>query len=288
MASRRAASAASLPPTGGRNAGYMRLGAGGQHGTAEPWAHLCAGGAGPLARRDGRRACKARVQGTRPQPYKVTIKLKPLSDRQWDKVIDALAGQALFAAQLLAGEMPQEIDAVFAAAGCSLFPPTRRRAGDRVLVPGLGQPLQARGGHTLHSGRAARRGPVPALPAARAQPGTGDGGLAGAAQRHGAGGGGAGRLWRGRVCARRWTRTWSIFGVWVARRRRKHAHPGEHQAARYATAAAQSAWVSRRFWTRTSSRRWDRRTVACSRRRWRPRLRARSRRDASWSALAHV
>ena len=40
-------------------------------------------------------------------------------------MIDALAGRALFAAQLLAGEMPQEIDQVFAAAGCSLFPRTR-------------------------------------------------------------------------------------------------------------------------------------------------------------------
>ncbi len=67
-------------------------------------------------------AVHARVQGTRPTPYKVTIKLRRLSAEQWERVIDALAGQALFTAQLLAGEMPQAIDEVFAAAGCSLFP----------------------------------------------------------------------------------------------------------------------------------------------------------------------
>lgn len=71
----------------------------------------------------------ARVQGSRRTPYKVTIQVKPLSDPQWEKVIDALAGQALFAAQLLAGEMPQDIEEAFAAAGVSLFP---ARRGDLV------------------------------------------------------------------------------------------------------------------------------------------------------------
>ena len=85
---------------------------------------------------------KARVQGTRPQPYKVTIKLKPLSDRQWDKVIDALSGRALFAAQLLAGEMPQEIDAVFAAAGSSLFPSTEGELETECSCPDWANPCK--------------------------------------------------------------------------------------------------------------------------------------------------
>ncbi len=85
---------------------------------------------------------KARVQGTRPQPYKVTIKLKPLSDRQWDKVIDALSGQALFAAQLLAGEMPQEIDAVFAAAGSSLFPSSEGELETECSCPDWANPCK--------------------------------------------------------------------------------------------------------------------------------------------------
>jgi uncharacterized Zn finger protein len=85
---------------------------------------------------------KARVQGTRPQPYKVTIKLKPLSDKQWDKVIDALSIQALFAAQLLAGEMPQEIDAVFAAAGSSLFPATEGELETECSCPDWANPCK--------------------------------------------------------------------------------------------------------------------------------------------------
>lgn len=64
----------------------------------------------------------ARVQGSRRTPYKVNIQVKALSDAQWEKVIDALASQALFTAQLLAGEMPQDIEEAFAAAGVGLFP----------------------------------------------------------------------------------------------------------------------------------------------------------------------
>lgn len=72
---------------------------------------------------------EARVQGTRATPYRVTIQLAPFNDTQWERIIDALAEQALFTAQLLAGEMPQEIDDAFRSAGTSLFPTHR---GDLV------------------------------------------------------------------------------------------------------------------------------------------------------------
>jgi uncharacterized Zn finger protein len=64
----------------------------------------------------------ARVQGSRPTPYKVTIGLEPFSDAQWQTVIDGLAERAIFSAQLLAGEMPREIEEAFSAVGLSLFP----------------------------------------------------------------------------------------------------------------------------------------------------------------------
>ncbi len=70
---------------------------------------------------------EARVQGSRPAPYKVIIQLTPLTDDQWELVIDALAEQALFSAQLLAGEMPINIEEAFEKAGVSLFP---KLAGD--------------------------------------------------------------------------------------------------------------------------------------------------------------
>jgi uncharacterized Zn finger protein len=65
---------------------------------------------------------RAQVQGSRPQPYKVKIDIKPLSDAQWASAADAMAAQAIFAAKLLAGEMPNEIEEAFAAAKVSLFP----------------------------------------------------------------------------------------------------------------------------------------------------------------------
>lgn len=64
----------------------------------------------------------ARVQGSRPAPYKITVKVAPLTNQQWGRVLDELADQAIFAAQLLAGEMPAEIEEAFSAAGVSLFP----------------------------------------------------------------------------------------------------------------------------------------------------------------------
>jgi len=65
---------------------------------------------------------RARVQGSRPAPYEVDIRLRTLTEKEWRAVIKALSAQALFAAKLLAGEMPQEIESVFDAAGVPLFP----------------------------------------------------------------------------------------------------------------------------------------------------------------------
>lgn len=71
----------------------------------------------------------ARVTGTRPTPYRVTIRLAPLPERVWHAAITAMAAQARFAARLLAGEMPRDIDDAFHAARASLFP---QRAGELV------------------------------------------------------------------------------------------------------------------------------------------------------------
>jgi uncharacterized Zn finger protein len=68
----------------------------------------------------------ARVQGSRPAPYKVSITVLPLTAAQWREVESRLAAQALFRARLLAGEMPDEIEQVFADAGTPLFPRSSR------------------------------------------------------------------------------------------------------------------------------------------------------------------
>lgn len=64
----------------------------------------------------------AKVQGSRPRPYEVTIKVRGLSESDWKAVAGALKREAVFAAKLLAGEMPQDIEKVFTGARLSLFP----------------------------------------------------------------------------------------------------------------------------------------------------------------------
>lgn len=65
---------------------------------------------------------EALVQGSRRDPYAVHIKVRPLMPSEWKRLADQLASQAIFAAKLLAGEMPQDIEAAFTTAGLSLFP----------------------------------------------------------------------------------------------------------------------------------------------------------------------
>ncbi|AVT39540.1 SWIM zinc finger family protein [Plantactinospora sp. BB1] len=62
------------------------------------------------------------VQGSRPTPYRVSIRFRPLAERVWTRLETLLAAQALFSARLLAGDVPPELETVFAEAGAPLFP----------------------------------------------------------------------------------------------------------------------------------------------------------------------
>ncbi|MGA2304561.1 MAG: SWIM zinc finger family protein [Acidimicrobiales bacterium] len=64
----------------------------------------------------------AQVQGSRRTPYGVQISMPAASDARWEAIVDTLAAQAGYAARLLAGELPHEIEDVFAEAGVALFP----------------------------------------------------------------------------------------------------------------------------------------------------------------------
>ena len=65
---------------------------------------------------------EAAVQGRGIKPYQVRISVKPLSREEWDKVIERMAGEAVFAARLLTGEVPESIEACFEAVGRHLAP----------------------------------------------------------------------------------------------------------------------------------------------------------------------
>jgi len=84
----------------------------------------------------------AKVQGSSPKPYNVSIKVKPLPEGDWKKLAAALASQAIFAAKLLAGDMPQEIEQAFAAVGLSLFPEKLRDLETSCSCPDWSNPCK--------------------------------------------------------------------------------------------------------------------------------------------------
>ncbi len=84
----------------------------------------------------------AAVQGSRAKPYTVTVALAPLSELVWAKVEVALAEAAIHSARLLAGEMPRELEEVFAAAGAPLFPQALREMSLHCSCPDWSVPCK--------------------------------------------------------------------------------------------------------------------------------------------------
>ncbi len=84
----------------------------------------------------------SRVQGSRPKPYQVHIEIKLLSDKAWERVADAMAEQAIFAAKLLSGEMPQNIEEAFATAKVSLFPASQGDLKTECSCPDWSNPCK--------------------------------------------------------------------------------------------------------------------------------------------------
>jgi len=62
------------------------------------------------------------VQGRQYRPYTTTIRVTPFEHDPWQNVIETMAGQAVYAAKLLAGELPANIEDVFGPLGLKLFP----------------------------------------------------------------------------------------------------------------------------------------------------------------------
>ncbi|MEI1377315.1 SWIM zinc finger family protein [Nostoc sp. UHCC 0926] len=84
----------------------------------------------------------ARVQGSEVEPYKVSLSLEPFSDEQWGYVIETMSQRAIFAAKLLAGEMPQNIEEVFTANGLSIFPFTLADVQSKCSCPDKANPCK--------------------------------------------------------------------------------------------------------------------------------------------------
>lgn len=84
----------------------------------------------------------AKVQGSRSRPYEVTIDVKTLSETDVKKLSKALSQQAVFSAKLLAGEMPDNIEEVFAKARLSLFPEKRGDLQTECSCPDWSNPCK--------------------------------------------------------------------------------------------------------------------------------------------------
>ena len=85
---------------------------------------------------------RSSVQGSRPKPYAVTLQVKALSAASWKKVATVLAAEARFTAKLLAGEMPEDVETAFKAAGLSLFPERRQDLATECSCPDWSNPCK--------------------------------------------------------------------------------------------------------------------------------------------------
>ena len=85
---------------------------------------------------------EATVQGSEAKPYRVSLSLESFSDEDWDYAIAKIAKKAIFSAQLLAGEMPETIEAVFTASGLSLFPFALTEVRSRCSCPDKANPCK--------------------------------------------------------------------------------------------------------------------------------------------------
>ncbi|MCM0590436.1 MAG: SWIM zinc finger family protein [Gloeotrichia echinulata DVL01] len=84
----------------------------------------------------------AKVQGSEPEPYKVSLSLEPFTEEEWGYVIETMSKRAIFAAKLLAGEMPQNIEEVFTTNGLSLFPFTLSDVSSKCSCPDKANPCK--------------------------------------------------------------------------------------------------------------------------------------------------
>ena len=84
----------------------------------------------------------ASVQGSRKRPYRVSIAVATLGDSDLHRLQGALAERPEFAASLLAGRMPENIEDAFADVGLSLFPSRRSDLETDCSCPDFANPCK--------------------------------------------------------------------------------------------------------------------------------------------------
>lgn len=84
----------------------------------------------------------AQVQGSQVRPYRVRVGIAEFRKPQWARLERALAASAWYSAKLLSGEMPEDIEEVFAAQGLSLFPAAAGEMSMDCSCPDWGVPCK--------------------------------------------------------------------------------------------------------------------------------------------------
>jgi uncharacterized Zn finger protein len=84
----------------------------------------------------------ARVQGSRPKPYEIDVRMHTLPEADWAKIAGRLAEQAVFSARLLAGEMPADIEEIFEEEGLSLYPAAEGDLQAQCTCPDTANPCK--------------------------------------------------------------------------------------------------------------------------------------------------
>jgi hypothetical protein len=84
----------------------------------------------------------SQVQGSRRTPYVVTVRAERPGAAQWRRLDEAFRSRVAFAARLLAGEVPPELEDAFASAGLELIPSSWEALGASCTCPDWENPCK--------------------------------------------------------------------------------------------------------------------------------------------------
>lgn len=82
----------------------------------------------------------ARVQGTRPDPYDVTLDFRTPESAARARLVAALCAEPMLVARLLADDLPQDVEAAFRREGYDLFPGGKLGPGRYDMTTACGCP----------------------------------------------------------------------------------------------------------------------------------------------------
>lgn len=85
---------------------------------------------------------RAKVQGSRAQPYKCVVAMRPMDAAAWNRTFEALGAEAWLAAALLSGNVPPELEKVLGQQGLTLFPTSEQEIAMECSCPDWSVPCK--------------------------------------------------------------------------------------------------------------------------------------------------